>query len=96
MRPRRCDFEGQREERALAEQRRHRMLRLAQRNRRFAGLVERQARQQEESREKRADLAMAQSLRDTAEQFEARVRDPAARDLLKSDGPGSHRSGSGA
>ena len=96
MRPGRRDFEGQREERARSEQSRHEMLRLAQRNRRFAGLVERQARQQAESREKRADLAMAQSLRDTAEQFEAQVRDPASRNLLKSKDSGGHRSGSGA
>jgi len=75
MRPGRRDFDhpGQ-EERELAEQNRHEMLTLAQRNRRFAGLVEEQARALAEGREKQADLAMAESLRDTAEQLEAQVR----------------------
>jgi hypothetical protein len=96
MRPARHDVDRQRDDNPLAEQSWHEMLRSAQRNRRFADLVERQASQQEESREKRADLAMAQSLRDTAQQLEAQVRDLASRGLFKGNGSGGHPPGSTA
>jgi hypothetical protein len=81
------DIRG-RDERDLA-QKRHDMLTLAQRNRRFAGLVEVQARTQEEGRKREANIAMAQSLRDTAEQLEAQVRDNLrSRDVIQAHGPG--------
>jgi hypothetical protein len=57
-------------------QKRQDMLRLAQRNRRFARLLEAHAREQE-GRPRQADLEMAESLRDTARQLEAQVREPA-------------------
>jgi hypothetical protein len=85
-----------RDERDIAQKRQD-MLRLAQRNRRFARLVEVQARTQEQGRKREANIAMAQSLRDTAEQLEAQVRDNLrSRDLLHAHGPGETPTGSGA
>ena len=97
MRPGRPEFDQQRdEERQLAEQIRQDMLTLAQQNRRFAGLVESQARSRKEGREKQADLAMALSLRDTAQQLEAQVREGVGSRPLDADDSGDPACGSRA